>query len=122
MTPPPKHILVDKIFNAGAERNGRGENTDALDALLGLLMNKKKADTAFLVQVLHLVNPNDEIFRRDYFYVKQTKAKTVAELPLIDNADGFYDNLPMLRAKGKRSQHQLRLTKEQRSAMQLQLY
>ena len=74
------------------------------------------------MQVLHLVNPDDEIFRRDYLYVKPTRAKAVAALPLIDNADGFYSNLPILNTKSKKSSHQMRLTKAQRKAMKMQLF
>ena len=40
----------------------------------------------------------------------------------MDNEDGFYDNLPMIRPKGRRSKHQLPLTKAQRKNMQIQLY
>ena len=114
ITPPPKETIIEKIDIACAVRNQRGENTDALEKLLERLLNKKSADTAFLVQVLHLVDPNDAIFARDYVYVRPARAKAVAVMPLVDNADGFYDNLPMINAKGKRSKQQLRLTKPQR--------
>ena len=96
----------------------------SLERLIELLVapSKKSADTAFLVQVLHLVNPNDEIFARDYLYVKPIKEATLANFPLIDNSDGFFDNLPLLKNKGPRSHHQLRLTKKQRDVMKLKLY
>ena len=43
-------------------------------------------------------------------------------MPLVNNADGFFNDLPMINAKGKHSKQQLRLTRAQKDAMQLQLY
>ena len=122
LTPPPKEQLIMKILNATEEYSSRGENVNKLQELLGLLMSKKTADTGFLVQVLHLVNENDEIFRRDYVYMKPRRAKAVAALPLVDNFDGFYDNLPMLSEKARNGKGQLRMTKAQRAAMKLQVF
>ena len=70
MTPPPKAVLVDKIDIACAELYKRGEDTSALERLLERMIPpaKKRADTAFLVQVLHLADPTDEIFASDYVY------------------------------------------------------
>ena len=85
VTPPPKAVLIDKIDIACAERLKNGENVDALDALLQRLMNKKSADTAFLVQVLHLVDGRDEIFARDYVYQRPQKVKPQVAMPFIDN-------------------------------------
>ena len=94
-----------------------------MNELLLLLLGKKTADTAWLVQVLHLVNANDEVFARDYVYVRPHKPKAVVAMPLVDNADGFFNGLPALsqKPKGKGAQQQLRLTKAQRSAMQIQV-
>ena len=39
-------------------------------------------------------------------------------MPLVSNADGFFDNLPKLKSqKKKRGQQQLRLTKAEKEAM-----
>lgn len=103
LTPPPKETLVEKIDIACANRMARGEDTAALERLLERLLNKKAADTAFLVQVLHLVDENDEIFQRNYVYRRPLKPKAVATMPLMNNADGFYDNLPQLQSS--RSKH-----------------
>ena len=113
-----------KINNAANVLKNRGEDVVALERLLDLLKPPKPkcADQRFLVQVLHLVNPSDEIFARDYLYVRPQKTDPLADLPLIDNYDGFYDNLPSLFRKGKRSTHQLRLTKKQKAAMKIYVY
>ena len=123
VTPPPKAILIEKIDIACAERARKGEDTAALEALLERLLNGKTADQAFLLHVLHLVDSNDEIFRRDYFYQRPAKFKPVVDEPMIDNADGFFDNLPELGPlQGKRKQSKLRLTKTQKADMMLQRY
>ena len=122
VTPPPKRILLDKIIKAGAFREGRGEDISTLEALVTMLVDGKQADSGFLLQVLHLVNENDEIFRRDYVYEKPKAFKPVATLPLVCNADGFFDGLPLLKDKKKgRGEQQLRLTRAQKDAMQLQV-
>ena len=123
LTPPPKHILIEKIMNAAGKREEKGEDISSLEVMLDLLLNKKKsADVPFLVQVLHLVDSEDEIFARDYVYRRPVKAKTVATMPLMNNADGFYDNLPQLRgSNSKHGQQQLRLTKAQRRLMQIKV-
>ena len=121
ITPPPKKILIDKIDLACCAHMNANGDTAALEALIERLANKKTADTAWLVQVLHLANPKDEIFARDYVYVKPVKPKAAVNLPMMNNADGFYDNLPMLSSKKKQRKGQLRLTKAQKEAMQLQV-
>ena len=76
------------------------------------MLNKKSADVPFLVQVLHLVNDNDEIFNRDYFYRRPAKPKPAVTMPLMNNADGFFNNLPQLSStKSKHGRQQMRLTK-----------
>ena len=72
-----------------------------LDNLLDLLLGKKTADTAWLVQVLHIVNANDKVFARDYVYIKPHKPKAQVVMPLVDNNDGFFDGLPALSKKSK---------------------
>ena len=121
LTPPPKADLIEKIDIACAERFKKGEDTSALEKLLERLLNKKEADTAFLVQVLHLVDPLDAIFARDYGYVRPARVKTAATLPLVNNEDGFFSGLPRLDPNKPGNKRPLRLTKAQRDAMQLEL-
>ena len=123
VTPPPKEQLVMKILNATEEYESRGENVAKLQELLGLLMTKKTADTAWLVQVLHMVNENDEVFARDYVYVRPQKVKAQVDIPLIDNSDGFFSGLPKVPngGKNKGAKRQMRLSKQQKDAMRLQV-
>lgn len=119
VTPPPKEVLIEKIMDATEKRESRGEAIDKLQELLARLIGNKSADTPFLVQVLHLVNDEDEIFHRNYVYVRKQKVKPQIDLPLISNEDGFYSDLPVLSGKKGNNKQQLRLTKEQKAAMQL---
>ena len=118
VTPPPKAVLIDKIATASTVRAERGEDVKALDLLLERLYKKKSADTPFLVLVLHLVDPADEIFARDYVYQRPQQVKPQVAMPVMDNSDGFYNGLPKLDGRGRQ---QLRLTKAQKDAMQLEL-
>ena len=123
LTPPTKETLVAKIQEGCLNLANAGQNTRPLQLLIDLLSGKKSADTAFLVQVLHLCNPSDEIFATDYLYVRPRKVKAQVAMPLVDNSDGFFNGLPALssRAKGKKGHQQLRLTKAQKRNMQLKV-
>ena len=49
LTPPPKDVLIDKIVNAGAIREQKGEDVASLEKLCERLCNKRSADVPFLV-------------------------------------------------------------------------
>ena len=102
-TPPPQAHLVDKIIQAAGSLEKRGEDTASLERLLGYLVppSAKHADSAFLVQVLHLVDPADAIFALDYVYERPQKVRAQVAFPLMNNADGFYSGLPQLKANSK---------------------
>ena len=104
LTPPPKSVLIQKILDAAAEKEAQGWNTNSVARLLEYLLppSKKSADVGFLVQVLHLAKPNDDIFARDYVYVRPANFKAAINMPVMDNSDGFFDNLPKLPAKNKK--------------------
>ena len=84
-TPPPKKVLIEKIHDAAIRRDELGEDTAALSELISLLYTKKSADTPFLLQVLHLADADDEVFRRDYVYVRPRPVKAQVSMPFIDN-------------------------------------
>ena len=63
--------------------------------------SKKTADTGFLVQVLHLINPSDPVFASDYVYERPQKVRAQVAFPLMNNADGFYSGLPQLKPNSK---------------------
>ena len=69
-----------------------------LEALVSTLelIEKKLANTEWLVQVLHCINPGHVIFAKDYIYERPAKARAMNALPLLKNDDGFFDNLPLI--------------------------
>ena len=104
-------MFIAKINIASAVNKGKGMDIKAIEKLLQRLQSSKKADPPLLVQVLPLLAPADEIFARDYVYRWPKLKKTAVQAPVIDNADGFFDQLPRISGKGQRAKQQLRLTK-----------
>ena len=56
LTPPPQMVLIQKIKKGAKIRESLKQDVSKLKELIYHLCKKKRADTAFLVQVLHLVN------------------------------------------------------------------
>ena len=52
---------------------------------------ERPADSAWLIKVLGVYCPDDEIFSKSYRYVRRQVEGTVL---YYDNADGFWDNMP----------------------------
>ena len=73
------------------------DETEALIETMELIV-KKLADTHWLVLVLHVLDPHDEIFSKHYRYVPPPRNNAIAALPLISNDDAFFDGLPQLPA------------------------
>ena len=79
------------------------------------LVIKHLADSQWLVQVLHVLRPNHDIFRKNYFYERPKKERAFKDLRMVDNSDGFFDDLPEACSKNKkRGSRFLRLTKVER--------
>ena len=89
---------------------GAGKYTDTqLECLIATtdLIGKKLADTEWLCVVLHFLDADDEIFRPNYYYQKPRNSKPVRAqaMALLDNSDGFFNDLPELdqsKMKGRR--------------------
>ena len=78
------------------------------------LIQKKLGDTQWLLTVLNVLDTEHPIFSKEFFYVKPCKKKALNALPLVDNSDGFLNNLPLLSSKQKKGSRVLRLTKTER--------
>ena len=84
---------------------------------------KKLADSNWLIQVIYYLNPDHAIFQKEYFYEKPKKERAAFnDIPLVNNDDGFWDNLPAAVKPGskKNGPRFLRLTKTERKQMKLQ--
>ena len=69
-----------------------------------------KPDVNWLIILVSLVNPDDEIFEPHYKYVRERK---IIE-PIFDNSDGLFTNMPMLTEKEIRRFNRIRIPREMR--------
>ena len=79
-------------------------------------MEDHMPDTAWLLTLLGIFCPDDEIFAKSYRYVPQKKS--TLEIT-FDNSDAFYENLPPLTEKEIRSTNRIRLSQDQRNQLML---
>ena len=85
------------------------------------LVVKHLADTEWLVLLLHVLRPEHDIFRKNYFYERPKKERGFNSLPMVDNSDGFFNDLPEASFKNKkRGSRFLRLTKAERKQMKIE--
>ena len=94
--PPTKEMLVAEIAKnvKQAFDNGLVQPGGPLDVLMEIL-HKKQADQWWLIKLLYCVNPNSEVFNKDYAYHKP-KPPRAAAVAMIGNENGFFDGLPQL--------------------------
>ena len=75
------------------------------------MLRVRDANQDWYVTLIGIWDPECEIFRKDFTYVRD---REVAAEPLIDNADGLYDGLPLIDEKTMRKSNRMQLPKEQR--------
>ena len=97
--PPPRKDMLDMIDAAihriiEAKQNTEEEIASLINALE--LIEKRSADTHWLVCVLCVIDPENLIFTKGYRYVRPETKKALQAMPLLNNDDGFFDNLPPL--------------------------
>ena len=85
--------MHDKIL----EEKRPSEKEDVIPlTMLCAALEKKHADKHWLVTVLSVCDPENDIFKKDYVYERQRKRLRSDALPVLDNEDGFFDHLPQL--------------------------
>ena len=72
-------------------------------------LRQKNADVAYYTLLLGIWKPEDEIFRKDYRFVR---ASTVIQEPEFANERGLFDGLARLTDKELRQTNRMRLPKE----------
>ena len=121
--PPPRKDMLDMIDAAihriiEAKQNTDEEIASLINALE--LIEKRSADTHWLVCVLCVIDPENRIFSKGYRYVRPETKKALLAMPLMNNDDGFYDDLPPLQQPaGKKRARMLPLSKREKQEMQL---
>ena len=73
VAPPPNTTLIAKVRAATEAREAAGLDCAPLRRLLARLHYRQAANQAFLVLVLHVLEPADEIFRPDYLYLRHPR-------------------------------------------------
>ena len=118
-SPPTKEILLEKLQNAirpliHAE-NVNASKAKPMERLLNEL-TKRSADTKWLVLLMAIWAPNDEIFKKDYVWIKP---KAIPIEYQYENDDHLFDDLPRLSDKDIRRHNRLRIPKEDRIRLKL---
>ena len=80
-------------------------------------MHKRESDSDWIIKLLGIFKPDDEIFKKSYKYIRP---RPVPIEPEMNNADGFYDDIPKLREKEIRKHNRLRLPKSVRQQLEWQ--
>ena len=112
---PSKDILYEKIY-AGLKKEMRrhGLTPKQKDAIagLGFSLSARAPNVEWMVDVLAILNPKDEIFKKSYMYVRPKETSKIE--PVMNNTDGLYDNLPPLSESALRKTNRLQMPKVER--------
>ena len=118
--PPPRDILLrDKLLPAlqsfiTSRPRPKKERILAIKGLV-VALEKREANAQWLIDLIAIFKPEDEIFERGYKYVKPRE-----ELDLyLDNEDGFFDNLAPLNEQYIRKHNRLQMPKKERANLRL---
>ena len=74
------------------------ENAEIMPKLKLLMehLKTRSADKEWLLRCLFVLNEGHQVFQKNYRYVKPRARVQPDNIQLINNDDGFYDNLPPL--------------------------
>ena len=117
--PPPRVVILKKLETRVKQLVRDNELAeDKVKPICRLLtsLRKRSADTTWLVSILGVFSPDDEIFAKNYKYQRPRAEQATI---MVDNADGLINGLPMLEEKELRSCNRLRMPKT--SALNLKI-
>ena len=75
-SPPPRSVLLDKFVQSIQAKHAAGEiSAQAVKPLEGLItaLKAKPANVDFLVLIVGILNPNDEVFEKSYVWKRPQK-------------------------------------------------
>lgn len=64
-----------------------------------LLIKQKPPSVSWLIMILSSLDPNHEVFAKDYVRPKEEKQQYSSQM--VYNPEGFFDGLPVAKKKGK---------------------
>lgn len=103
--PPDKKILLEKFRKLTHDNNIKHG-----------MLEDKWPDKKWLLAVISTLNPEDEIFKKDYF--PPPRKNIIEEQKTINVPNGFFEGLPDSRRRVKR--HALRIVGEGRAKQKVQ--
>ena len=113
---PHKSILIDKL-DALVQTWPRSDSLEAAKQAKAVkrtveLMKVHSPDIAWLIRWLGVINPNDEIFKKSYKFVRPRPELSESEdEAFLNNDDEFFKDLPPLDDKTIRKTNRLRIPK-----------
>ena len=113
-------MLYDKVYAAIATHmKKKGVNQKSREALRGLgnSLSVRMPDAAWLIDVLGVMTPNDEIFTKSYVWTKPQESRPPETT--FDNVDGLFDGLPRLSEKELRKTNRMQRPKAERQRIAL---
>ena len=121
--PPSNDVLKFHIGSAVDQMDDDIENAELMPKLKRLmeLLKKKSADKEWLLRCLFVLDENHAVFQKNYRYVKPRTRVQPNRIQLINNEDGFYDNLPPLQPNELR-RRLLRMSKADKQLLQMETY
>ena len=101
--PPNRAVLAEMVSTAMRSQPPQGRNPfDASFNRTALEILKKPPNKEWLLFMLATMNPESEIFRKDYVKPKVTRAGA-PDPDLVDNTDEWFSGLPVLHRANKRT-------------------
>ena len=121
--PPTNDMLVELVVQAAPRAVlARPEDLPAQPVTkLIKRVRKRGADKAWLLQLLHCFDPESEVFRKSYRYIRPRDERQPDRLQIYNNADGFFSDLPPLRPSELRGR-QMRLAKKDKQMLHMRAY
>ena len=105
---PPRNFILDKIVKFVDQQDQSVEVMPSVRRLIKK-MKKRSPDAEWLVDLLGQWDPNDEIFSKNYVYVRPRPA--TAQTIELANDDDFYTDLPLLPCNVMRKTRRMRVPK-----------
>ena len=90
--PPKKKDMAKILYAVMMSYRKLGEPMDSGMRRTAKYIRKKPPQFSWMLLVLSTLEPNHEIFNKDYVNPKQT----VAETEFVNSYDGFYEGLPIV--------------------------
>ena len=118
-SPPPKTVLLEKLQQAVSAKFAAGQIEQAmLKPMENFItaISSKPANVDFLVLVIGVFKPDEEIFTKSYVWKRPVP---VQFQQTYDNADGIFTGLPHLPAAVIRRTNRLRVPKEKSLELKL---